>query len=59
MEDIRTFTFGSFKTRAYFCSPEEALEDALLIFDENTVNLFPGRSDRNSVILIPGEKEKN
>jgi len=59
MNDIRTFQFGSFTTRTLFCSPEEVLEDALLIFDENTAGLFPNRSHRQSVILSPGETSKN
>lgn len=59
MDDIRTFKFGTFTTRTVFCSSDEVLEDALLIFDENTAKLFPERSLRNSVILPPGEKAKN
>jgi 3-dehydroquinate synthase len=59
MTDIRTFQFGTFTTRTVFCSPDEVLEDALLIFDENTAELFPERSVRNSLILPPGEKAKN
>ncbi len=59
MNDIRTFQFGNFTTRTVFCSPDEVLEDALLVFDENTVKLFPERSVRNSIILPPGEKSKN
>jgi len=59
MLDIRTFRFGTFETRTVFCSPDEALEDALLVFDENTVKLFPERSHRNSVVIPPGEKAKN
>lgn len=59
MKDIRTFQFGTFKTRTVFCSSDEVLEDALLVFDENTAGLFPGRSVRNSVVLPPGEKAKN
>jgi len=59
MNDIRTFKFGTFTTRTVFCSPDEVLEDALLVFDENTAELFPERSSRNSVILPPGETAKN
>ena len=59
MEDIYTFQFGSFETRTFFCSPDEVLEDALLVFDENTQDLFPERIHRNSVILSSGEEEKN
>jgi 3-dehydroquinate synthase len=59
MLDIRTFQFGTFETRTVFCSPEEVLEDALLVFDENTADLFPERMGRNSVILPSGEKAKN
>lgn len=59
MTEIRTFQFGSFQTRTFFCSPVEVLEDALLVFDENTAGLFPARSQRNSLILPPGEQAKN
>ncbi|MBN2656123.1 MAG: 3-dehydroquinate synthase [Spirochaetales bacterium] len=59
MNDIRTFRFGTFTTRTLFCSPEEALEDALLVFDENTAALFPNRSQRDAVILPPGERAKS
>ena len=59
MIDIRTFKFGTFETRTVFCSPREALEDALLVFDENTAKIFPDRSTRNAVILPPGEKAKS
>jgi 3-dehydroquinate synthase len=59
MLDIRTFQFGTFETRTVFCSPEEVLEDALLVFDENTAGLFPERVGRNSVVLPAGEKAKN
>ncbi|MDA3812146.1 MAG: 3-dehydroquinate synthase [Spirochaetaceae bacterium] len=59
MLDIRTFHFGTFTTRTVFCSPEEVLEDALLVFDENTAKLFPGRSQRYAIVLPPGEKAKN
>ncbi|MBB6480135.1 3-dehydroquinate synthase [Spirochaeta isovalerica] len=59
MNDIRTFHFGPYTTRTFFCSPEEVLEDALLVFDDNTAHLFPNRSQRQSVILPPGEKAKN
>ncbi|MBI9097238.1 MAG: 3-dehydroquinate synthase [Spirochaetaceae bacterium] len=59
MIDIRTFQFGNFVTRTMFCTPEEILEDALLVFDENTAALFPERSLRNSIVLPSGEKAKN
>lgn len=59
MNNIRTFQFGNFTSRTLFCSLEEVLEDALLVFDENTAKLFPGRSVRNAIILPPGEKAKN
>ena len=30
MKDIRTFQFGTFKTRTVFCSTDEVLEDAVV-----------------------------
>lgn len=59
MIDIRTFQFGTFKTKTVFCTREEALEEALLVFDDNTAALFPEKSVLHSVILPPGEKAKN
>ena len=58
MNDIRTFHFGTYKTRTVFCTPDEVLEDALPVFDDNTARLFPNRSLRQCVVLPPGEKAK-
>ncbi len=59
MENIRTFNFGEFRTKTLFCSPDEALGDGLLVFDENTVKIFPPNNSNTTVIIPPGEKEKH